>query len=168
MWKISQNLAKFLGTSLKTRIQQLIPKEELENPGQPFKCLICSFLQAFKWCKSFELEISHFLTVIEFNTKFEEKRVGRSPQEILTRPTNRNVLISLQGTIWRQNGIVPRYSKFFPSICPTTKLRPFFGYRDNGALQISSWLPQNLVFLRNITYISLERSQKNYVKSLSG
>jgi hypothetical protein len=44
-------------------------------------------------------EISHFLTVIEFNTKFEEKRVGRSPQEILTRPTYRNVLASLQGTI---------------------------------------------------------------------
>ena len=38
-------------------------------------------------------------TVIEFNTKFEEKRVGRSPQEILTRPTYRNVLTSLQGTI---------------------------------------------------------------------
>jgi hypothetical protein len=44
-------------------------------------------------------EISHFLTVIVFNTKFEEKRVGRSPQEILTRPTYRNVLTSLQGTI---------------------------------------------------------------------
>ena len=44
-------------------------------------------------------EISQFLTVIEFNTKFEEKRAGRSPQEILTRPTYRNVLISLQGTI---------------------------------------------------------------------
>jgi hypothetical protein len=37
-------------------------------------------------------EISHFLTVIEFNTKFEEKRVGKSPQEILTPPTYRNVL----------------------------------------------------------------------------
>jgi hypothetical protein len=44
-------------------------------------------------------EISHFLTVKEFNKKIEEKRVGRSPQEILTRPTYRNVLISLQGTI---------------------------------------------------------------------
>jgi hypothetical protein len=33
------------------------------------------------------LKFQHFLTVIEFNTKFEEKRVGRSPQEILTRPT---------------------------------------------------------------------------------
>jgi hypothetical protein len=31
-------------------------------------------------------EMSHFLTVIEFCTKFEEKRVGRSPQEILTPP----------------------------------------------------------------------------------
>ena len=57
-------------------------------------------------------EISRFLTVIEFNTKFEEKRVGRSPQEILTRSTYRNVLTSLQGTKWRQNGIVPRYGKF--------------------------------------------------------
>jgi hypothetical protein len=45
-------------------------------------------------------EISHFLTVIiEFNTTFEEKRVGRSRQEILTWPTYRNVLTSLQGTI---------------------------------------------------------------------
>ena len=44
-------------------------------------------------------EISHFLTAIELNTKFEEKHVGRSPQEILTWPTYRNVLISLQGTI---------------------------------------------------------------------
>ena len=43
-------------------------------------------------------EISHFLTVIEFNKKFGKKRVGRSPQEILTRPTYRNVLISLQGS----------------------------------------------------------------------
>ena len=33
MCKISQNLAKFLGTSLKTRIQQLITQEELEKPG---------------------------------------------------------------------------------------------------------------------------------------
>jgi hypothetical protein len=30
---ISQNLAKFLGTSLKTRIQQLITQEEREKPG---------------------------------------------------------------------------------------------------------------------------------------
>jgi hypothetical protein len=37
--------------------------------------------------------------VIEVNTKFEEKRVGRSPQEILTPPTYRNLLNSLQGTI---------------------------------------------------------------------
>jgi hypothetical protein len=41
-------------------------------------------------------EISHFLTVKEFNTKFEEKRVGRSPQEILTRPTYRNVLTAFR------------------------------------------------------------------------
>jgi hypothetical protein len=50
-------------------------------------------------CIRNESEISHFLTVIEFNTEFEEKRVGRRQQEILTRPTYRNVLISLQGTM---------------------------------------------------------------------
>jgi hypothetical protein len=33
MCKISQNLAKFVGTSLKTHIQQLITQEELEKPG---------------------------------------------------------------------------------------------------------------------------------------
>jgi hypothetical protein len=33
MWNLSQNLAKFLGTGLKTRIQQLITQEELEKPG---------------------------------------------------------------------------------------------------------------------------------------
>jgi hypothetical protein len=32
MWKISQNLAKILGTSLKIRFQQPITLEELENP----------------------------------------------------------------------------------------------------------------------------------------
>jgi hypothetical protein len=32
MWKISQNLAENLGTSLKTHFQQLITQEELENP----------------------------------------------------------------------------------------------------------------------------------------
>ena len=37
--------------------------------------------------------IASTVTVIDFNTKFEEKRVGSSQQEISTRPTNRNVLI---------------------------------------------------------------------------
>jgi hypothetical protein len=37
-------------------------------------------------------EISHFLTVIEFNTKFEEKHVGKSLQDILTPSTYRSVL----------------------------------------------------------------------------
>jgi hypothetical protein len=41
-------------------------------------------------------EISHFLTVIELNKKFEEKRVGRSPQEILTRPTYRKYLLAFR------------------------------------------------------------------------
>ena len=73
-------------------------------------------LKAFKWCKSLVLEMYlkfHIFNCNRLNTKFEEKHVGRSPQEILTPPTYRNVLISLQGTIWRQNEIVPRYGKFF-------------------------------------------------------
>jgi hypothetical protein len=41
-------------------------------------------------------EISHFLTVIEFNAKFEEKHIGRSLQGILTPPTYRNVLTIAQ------------------------------------------------------------------------
>jgi hypothetical protein len=41
-------------------------------------------------------EISHFLTVIEFNTTFAEKRVGRNPQEILTRPTYRKYLLAFR------------------------------------------------------------------------
>jgi hypothetical protein len=42
-----------------------------------------------------------------FNMKIEEKRVGRSPQEIGTPPTYRNVLTSLRGTRSMQNGITP-------------------------------------------------------------
>ena len=42
-----------------------------------------------------ELEISPFLTVIQFYSK---KRVGKSPQEISVRTTFRNVLNSLKGT----------------------------------------------------------------------
>ena len=57
-------------------------------------------------------EISHFLIVIEFNTKFEEKHVGM--QEPSTRYFNavdiQKCLTSLQGT---------RYGEFFPSICLT-------------------------------------------------
>jgi hypothetical protein len=59
-----------------------------------------------------EPEISRFLQYI--NRKMEEKRVGRSPQEIWVLPTYRNVLIPAlkaqdEGKI---NGIVPRYGEF--------------------------------------------------------
>ena len=44
-----------------------------------------------------ELEISPFLTVIQFYSNIVEKRVGKSPQEISTRPTFRNILTNLKG-----------------------------------------------------------------------
>ena len=40
-----------------------------------------------------ELETSPFLTVIQFYGNIDEKRVGKSPQEISTWPTFRNILI---------------------------------------------------------------------------
>ena len=45
-----------------------------------------------------ELEISLFLTVIQFYSNMVEKRVGKSPQEISTRTTFRNILSNLKGT----------------------------------------------------------------------
>ena len=45
-----------------------------------------------------ELEIPPFLTVIQFYSNIDEKRVGKSPQEISTMPTFRNILTNLKGT----------------------------------------------------------------------
>ena len=45
-----------------------------------------------------ELELSLFLTVIQFYSNIVEKIVGKSPQEISTRTTCRNVLTNLKGT----------------------------------------------------------------------
>ena len=45
-----------------------------------------------------ELEISPVLKVIQFYSNIVEKRVGKSPQEIPTRPTFRNILTNLKGT----------------------------------------------------------------------
>ena len=45
-----------------------------------------------------ELEMSPFLTVIKFYSNIVEKRVGKGPQEISTRPTFRNILTNLKGT----------------------------------------------------------------------
>ena len=42
------------------------------------------------------LEISPFLTVIQFYSNIVEKRVGKRPQEISTRPTFRNILLTLK------------------------------------------------------------------------
>ena len=49
------------------------------------------------FCK-IELEISPFLTVIQIYSNIAEKRVGKSPQEISTGPTLRNILTNLKGT----------------------------------------------------------------------
>ena len=45
-----------------------------------------------------EFEISPFLKVIQFYSNIGKKRVGKSPEEISTRPTFRNILINLKGT----------------------------------------------------------------------
>ena len=45
-----------------------------------------------------ELEISPFLTVIQFYSNIVEKRVGKSQQEISTQQTLRNILTNLKGT----------------------------------------------------------------------
>ena len=45
-----------------------------------------------------DLEISPFLTVIQFYGNIVQKRVGKSPQEISTRPTFRNILTNLKRT----------------------------------------------------------------------
>ena len=44
-------------------------------------------------------EISTFLSIILFYRKFRKKRVGWSPQEILSHSTSRNILIRPEGTI---------------------------------------------------------------------
>ena len=43
-----------------------------------------------------ELEISPFLTAKQFYGDIVEKRVGKRPQEISTRPTFRNILTNLK------------------------------------------------------------------------
>ena len=45
-----------------------------------------------------ELEISPFLTVIQFYSNIGEKRVGKSPQEISARTTSRNIPTNLKET----------------------------------------------------------------------
>ena len=45
-----------------------------------------------------DLETPSFLTAIQFYSNIDEKRVGKSLQEISTRPTFRNILTNLKGT----------------------------------------------------------------------
>ena len=45
-----------------------------------------------------ELETPPFLTVIQFYSNIDKKRVGKNPQEISTWPTFRNILTNLKGT----------------------------------------------------------------------
>ena len=75
-----------------------------------------------------ELEISPFLTVIQFYSNIVEKRVGKSPQGISTRATFRNVLTSLKGTRQNQNRIAPRYGKYIGLYLPD--YRPFAATTD--------------------------------------
>ena len=45
-----------------------------------------------------ELETPPVLTVIQFYSNIHKKRIGKSPQEISTWPTFRNILTNLKGT----------------------------------------------------------------------
>ena len=65
-----------------------------------------------------ELEISPFLTVIQFYSNIGKNRVGKSPQEISVRTTFRNILTNLEGTRENQNGIAPRYGKYIGVYLP--------------------------------------------------
>ena len=65
-----------------------------------------------------ELEISPFLTVIQFYSDIVEKHVGKSPQEISTRLTFKSILTNLKGTRLNQNGITPRYGKYIGLYLP--------------------------------------------------
>ena len=65
-------------------------------------CLIFSFFTSSLLMQiifsKIELEISPFVTVIQFYSNIVEKRVGKSPQEISTQPTFRNIFTNLKGT----------------------------------------------------------------------
>ena len=83
----------------------MLSKAETENSlrmgklGWQFKCLIFSFFTSFLLMQvifpKIELEISPFLTVIQFYSNIVEKRVGKRPQAF---PTFRNILTNLKGT----------------------------------------------------------------------
>ena len=45
-----------------------------------------------------ELETPPFLTVIQFYSNIDKKRVGKNPQEISTWPTFRNIVNNPKGT----------------------------------------------------------------------
>ena len=45
-----------------------------------------------------ELETPPVLTVMQFYSNIDEKRIGKSPQDILTWPTFRNILTNLKET----------------------------------------------------------------------
>ena len=45
-----------------------------------------------------ELETPAFFIAIQFYSNIDQKRVGKSPQEISKRPTFRNILANLKGT----------------------------------------------------------------------
>ena len=47
-------------------------------------------------CSKIELETPPFLTIIQFYSNIDEKRVGKSPQEISKWPTFRNTLTNLK------------------------------------------------------------------------
>ena len=69
-----------------------------------------------------ELEISIFLTVIQFYSYIVEKCVGKSPQEISARPTFRNILtvLTLKGQDKTKMKLSHDMVSISASICRTT------------------------------------------------
>ena len=69
-----------------------------------------------------ELEISSFLTVIQFYSNIVEKRVGKGPQEISTRTTFRNILTNLKEQDKTKMELPLDMVSISASICRTTNL----------------------------------------------
>ena len=62
--------------------------------------------------------LNYVTQIINPHSNIVEKRVGKSPQEISTRPTFRNILTKFKGTRYNQNGIVRRYRKYIGLYLP--------------------------------------------------
>ena len=73
----------------------------MKNRGDNFNVLRLVFYELFddvSHLHVLNLKYHRFLTVIQFYRNIDRNRVGKSPEEILTRPIFRNILINLKET----------------------------------------------------------------------